>query len=95
MKKPDRYSYSPKSLYSHQGVSIYDNNKQEENSHLMPASLVYSKSVRGVFIALLVEYLLCFLLCHNLRLQKLKNYGVACWKKALSASCARFKCHVC
>ena len=31
--------------------------KQEECSHLMPASLVYSKSViYGVFIALFVEY---------------------------------------
>ena len=32
---------------------IYDNSKHEECSHLMPASLVKSKSV---FIALFVEY---------------------------------------
>ena len=54
--------------------------KQEKCSHLMPASLVYSKSVI-VFIALFVEYpeecRLCFLLCHNLRLHKLKNCGIA------------------
>ena len=43
IKKPD--TYSPKSLYRHHGVRIYDNSKQEECSHLMPASLVYSKSV--------------------------------------------------
>ena len=46
----------------------------------MPASLVYSKSVI-VFIVLFVEYpeeyRLCFLLCHNLRLHKLKNCGIA------------------
>ena len=29
----------------HHGVRIYDNSKQEECGHLMPASLVYSKSV--------------------------------------------------
>ena len=34
----------------------------------MPASLVYGKSVHKVFIALFVEYALCFVLCHNLRL---------------------------
>ena len=33
------------SLYRHHGVTIYDNSKQEECSHLMLASLVYSKSV--------------------------------------------------
>ena len=43
IKKPD--TYSPKLLYRHHGVRIYDNSKQEECSHLMPASLVYSKSV--------------------------------------------------
>ena len=42
-KKPD--TYSPKSLYRRHGVRIYDNSKQEECSHLMPASLVYSKSI--------------------------------------------------
>ena len=42
-QKPD--TYSPKSLYGNHGVRIYDNSKQEECSHLMPASLVYSKSV--------------------------------------------------
>ena len=36
-KKPD--SYSPKSLYRHHGVGIYDNSKQEEYS------IAYSKSV--------------------------------------------------
>ena len=62
----------------------------------MPASLnVYSKSVRRVFIALDVEYPLCFLLYHNLRVQKLKNCGLPIGKTALSASCARFKCPIC
>ena len=42
IKKPDTYS---KSLYRHHGVRIYDNSKQEECSHLMPTSLVYSKFV--------------------------------------------------
>ena len=50
--KPD----SPKSLYRHHGVGIYDNSKQEECSPLVPASLAYSKSVHRVFIALFVEY---------------------------------------
>ena len=54
----------------------------------MPASLVYSKSVIArVFIALLVEYpeeyRRCFLLCHNLRLHKLKNFGIAYLKEKL------------
>ena len=35
IKKSD--TYSPKSLYRHHGVRIYDNSKQE-CSHLMPAS---------------------------------------------------------
>ena len=39
-KKPDD-TYSPISLYRHHGVSIYDNSKQEECSHLMLASLVH------------------------------------------------------
>ena len=69
--------------------------KQEECSHLMPASLVYSKSV----IECLLHCLLniprnigdrCFLLCHNLRLHKLKNCGIA-----LFVSCARLQCHIC
>ena len=86
-------SYSSKSaLYRHHGVSISDSSKQEESSHLLPASLVYSKSVHKVFIALFVEYSLCFLLCHNLRLHMLKT----CWtgKRVLSVSCARFKSHI-
>ena len=53
IKKPG--TYSPKSLYRHHGVRIYDSSKQEECSHLMPASLVYCKCYR-VFIALFVEY---------------------------------------
>ena len=71
-------------MYSHHSVSIYDNSiysKQEESSHLMPTSLVYSESVHRVFIALFVEYPLCFLLCHNLRLRKLKNCGIVYLKK--------------
>ena len=32
-------------IIHHRGVSIWDNSKQEEISHLLPASLVYSKSV--------------------------------------------------
>ena len=48
---------------------------QEESSHLLSASLVYSKSVHKVFIALFVEYPLCFLLCLNLRLHMLKTCG--------------------
>ena len=42
----------------------------------MSASFVYSKSVHKVFIALFVEYPLCFLLCHNLRLHMLKTCGI-------------------
>ena len=54
----------------------------------MPASLVYSKSVIArVFIALFVEYpeeyRWCFRLCHNLRLHKLKNCGIAYLKEKL------------
>ena len=67
--------------------------QQEESSHLLPASLVYIKSVHKVFIALFVEYPLCFLLCHNLRLHMLKTCGIG--KTALSVSCARFKSHIC
>ena len=55
--------------------------------------LVYIKSVHKVFIALFVEYPLCFLLCHNLRLHLLKNCGTG--ETALSVSCARFKSHIC
>ena len=33
IKKPD--TYSPKSLYRHHGVSIYDNSEQEECRHLI------------------------------------------------------------
>ena len=85
--------YSPKSaLYRHHGVSISDSSKQEESSHLLPASLVYSKSVHKVFIALFVEYPLCFLLCHNLRLHMLKTCGIG--KTVVSVSCARFKSHI-
>ena len=91
IKIPD--TCSPKSLYRHHGVRIYDNSKQEECSHLVPASLVCSKSV--------IECLLHFLLniprnirdaffCHNLRLHKLKNCGIA-----LFVSCARLQCHIC
>ena len=54
IKKPDTYSPSSKSLYRRHGVRIYDNSKQEECSHLMPASLVYSKS----FIECLLHCLL-------------------------------------
>ena len=43
--------------------------------------------VQKVLIALFVEYPLCFLLCHNLRLHMLKT--------VLSVSCARFKSHIC
>ena len=46
-----------------------------------------------VFIALFVEYPLCFLLCHNLRLHMLKTCSIG--KTVLSVSCARFKCHIC
>ena len=46
-------------------------------------AVVYSKSVHRVLIALFVEYLLCFrLLCHDLRLQKLKNSSIAYWKNS-------------
>ena len=57
----------------------------------MPASLVYSKSVHKVFITLVVEYALCFVLCHNLRLHMPKTCGIG--KTFLSVSCARFKSH--
>ena len=57
----------------------------------MPASFVYSKSVHKVFIALFVEYALCFVLCHNLRLHMPKTCGIG--KTVLSVSCARFKSH--
>ena len=49
--------------------------------------------VHKVFIALFVEYPLCFLLCHNLRLYMLKTCGIG--KTVLSVSCARFKSHIC
>ena len=59
----------------------------------LPAGLVYSKSVHKVFIALFFEYLLCFLLCHNLHLHILKTCGIG--KTVVSVSCARFKTHIC
>ena len=46
--------------------------KQEESSNLLPAS----ESFHKVFIALFVEYLLCFLLSHNLHLHMLKTCGL-------------------
>ena len=76
-------------------VSIYDNSKQEESSHLMPTSLDNIKSVRRVFIALSVKYPLCFLLCHNQGLHKLNNCGIAYLKNTLSVSWARFQNHIC
>ena len=49
--------------------------------------------VHKVFIALFVEYPLCFLLCHNLHLHMLKTCSIG--KTVLSVSCARFKSHIC
>ena len=49
--------------------------------------------VHKVFIALFVQYPLCFLLCHNLRLHMLKTCSIG--KTVLSVSCARFKSHIC
>ena len=49
--------------------------------------------VHKVFIALFVEYPLCFLLCHNLHLHMLKTCSIR--KTVLSVSCARFKSHIC
>ena len=48
--------------------------------------------VHKVFIALFVEYPLCFLLCHNLHLHMLKTCSIG--KTVLSVSCARFKSHI-
>ena len=49
--------------------------------------------VQKVFIALFVEYPLCFLLCHNLHLHMLKTCSIG--KTVLSVSCGRFKSHIC
>ena len=49
--------------------------------------------VHKVFIALSVEYPLCFLLCHNLHLHMLKTCSIG--KTVLSVSCGRFKSHIC
>ena len=49
--------------------------------------------VQKVFIALFVEYPLCFLLCHNLHLHMLKTCSIG--KTVFSVSCARFKSHIC
>ena len=49
--------------------------------------------VHKVFIALFVEYPLCFLLRHNLHLHMLKTCSIG--KTVLSVSCARFKSHIC
>ena len=49
--------------------------------------------VHKVLIVLFVEYPLCFLLCHNLRLHMLKTCSIG--KTVLSVSCARFKSHIC
>ena len=48
-------TYSPKSisLYRHHGVRIYNSKHQEECSHRMRASLVYSKSVTECLLHLL------------------------------------------
>ena len=37
---------------------------------------MHSKSVHKVFIALVVEYALCFVLCYNLRLHMPKTCGI-------------------
>ena len=55
--------------------------------------IVKAFCVHKVFIALFVEYPLCFLSCHNLRLHVLKIYSIG--KTVLSVSCARFKSHIC
>ena len=39
------------------------------------------------------EYLLCFLLCHNLHPHMLKTCGIG--KTVVSVSCARSKSHIC
>ena len=59
---------------------IYDNSKHEECSYLMPASLVYSKRVMECLLHCLLNIRDAFL-CHNLRLHKLKNCGIAYLKK--------------
>ena len=53
----------------------------------------FSTRLHKVFIALFVEYPLCFLLCHNLHLHMLKTCSIG--KTVLSVSCARFKSHIC
>ena len=53
----------------------------------------YLPDLHKVFIALFVEYPLCFLLCHNLHLHMLKTCSIG--KTLLSVSCARFKSHIC
>ena len=53
----------------------------------------YLPDLHKVFIALFVEYPLCFLLCHNLHLNMLKTCSIG--KTLLSVSCARFKSHIC
>ena len=69
--------------------------KQEEYSHLMPASLVYSKSVIECLLHCLLNiprnigdaffYVITCVYMH-----KLKNCGIA-----LFVSCARLQCHIC
>ena len=53
----------------------------------------YRSSGAPVFIALFIEYTLCFLLCHNLRQHMLKTCSIG--KTVLSVSCAQFKSHIC
>ena len=69
--------------------------KQEECSHLMPASLVYSKSVIECLLHCLLNiprnisdaffYVITCVYMH-----KLKNCDIA-----LFVSCARLQCHIC
>ena len=40
-----------------------------------------------------LQMVVCFLLCHNLRLHMLKTCSIG--KTVLSVSCARFKSHIC
>ena len=64
--------------------------KQKECSHLMPASLVYSKSV--------IECLLHYLLNIPRNIGDAFFYVITCVYTsgiALFVSCARLQCHIC
>ena len=75
------------------GLQIVVNKKKSVTYCQQVLFIVKVFCVHKVFIALFVEYSLCFLLCHNLHLHMLKTCSIG--KTVLCVSCARFKSRIC